>query len=182
MSTINNACSSGTDAVGQAAEWIEEGLCDAVIAGGGYGCSADAHHMTAPHPDGAGLERALRQALAGRDPAGLSHVNAHGTATIPNDAIEGTTLARVFGAGVRVVGTKSYTGHALGASGALEAVFAVQGLRTGAVPATAGFRAADPACAVVPTRAVTAVPRTYAVSTSLAFGGGNSAVLFEVLP
>ncbi len=244
VSTINNACASGTDAVGQAAEWIAEGLCDVVLAGGvdelsripylgfssllntsegpcrpfdagrdglnlgegagvmiiesrataerrgvrplvgigGYGCSADAHHVTAPHPQGAGLERAVRQALAGRDPAGISFVNAHGTATIPNDAIEGTTLARVFGSGVRVVGTKSYTGHALGAAGALEAVFTVQGLLAGAIPATAGFQDADPACVVIPTREATGVPRTYAISTSLAFGGGNSAILFEALP
>ncbi len=244
LSTINNACSSGTDAVGQAAEWIADGLCDLVIAGGvdelsripylgfssllntsegpcrpfdagrdglnlgegagvliiesrasaerrgvaplvgvgGYGCSADAHHVTAPHPQGAGLERALRQALAGRDPAGISFVNAHGTATIPNDAVEGTTLARVFGAGVRVVGTKSYTGHALGAAGALEAVFTAQGLLAGAIPATAGFQDADAACVVVPTRDATAIPRTFAISTSLAFGGGNSAILFEALP
>ena len=243
VSTINNACASGTDAVGQASEWIEEGICELVIAGGtdelsrvpylgfssllntserpcrpfdagrdglnlgegagvliiearasaerrgvrplarlgGYGCSADAHHMTAPHPGGAGLERALRQALSGRDPADISFVNAHGTATVLNDAVEGTTLARLFGSGVRVVGTKGYTGHALGAAGALEAVFTVQGLRTGTLPATAGFRDADPACAVIPTREATEVPKTYAVSTSLAFGGGNAAVLFEAM-
>jgi 3-oxoacyl-(acyl-carrier-protein) synthase len=242
VSTIANACASGTDAIGQAAAWIAAGLCDAAIAGGvdelsripylgfssllntsaspcrpfdaardglnlgegagvlvlespaaaagrgaaplaavgGYGCSADAHHVTAPHPEGAGLERALRLALAGRDPAALGFVNAHATATVPNDAVEGQVLARVFGPGVLVVGTKSYTGHTLGAAGALEAIFTVQGLRTGLLPATAGFRDADPSCFVVPTRVVTETRRTYAVSTSLAFGGGNAAILFEV--
>ncbi|MDD8025046.1 MAG: beta-ketoacyl-[acyl-carrier-protein] synthase family protein [Acidobacteriota bacterium] len=242
VSTIANACASGTDAIGQAAAWIAEGLCEAAIAGGvdelsripylgfssllntsaspcrpfdagrdglnlgegagililesraeagrrgasplavvgGYGCSADAYHVTAPHPDGAGLERALRQALAGRDPAAISFVNAHGTATVPNDAVEGQVLARVFGPGVTVVGTKGYTGHALGAAGGLEAVFTVQGLGEGVLPATAGFQDADPACLVVPTRQATEARHTFAVSTSLAFGGGNAAVLFEV--
>jgi len=244
VATVANACASGTDAIGQAAAWIAEGLCDMAVAGGvdelsripylgfssllntsespcrpfdsardglnlgegagilileaadearrrgaaplalvgGYGSSADAHHVTAPHPEGAGLERAIRQALAGRDPSAVAFVNAHGTATVPNDAVEGTVLARVFGPDVTVVGTKGYTGHALGAAGALEAVFTVQGLRTGALPATAGFRDADPACRVVPTRKPTEVRRTCAVSTSLAFGGSNSAILFEARP
>ncbi len=244
VSTIANACASGTDAVGQAMEWIQDGLCDLVIAGGtdelsripylgfssllntserpcrpfdagrdglnlgegagvliiedrsaaekrgarplvevgGYGCSTDAHHVTAPHPQGAGLERAVRQALGGRDPGRVAFINAHGTATVPNDVVEGTTLARLFGPAVPVVGTKSYTGHALGAAGALEAVFTVQGLLAGRIPGTAGFRDPDPACGIVPTREATAVRKTFALSTSLAFGGGNSAILFEALP
>jgi 3-oxoacyl-(acyl-carrier-protein) synthase len=242
--TINNACSSGTDAVGQAREWIQDGLCDIVIAGGtdelsripylgfssllntsekackpfdarrdglnlgegagvlileskdhaarrgaqvlvevgGYGCSADAHHITAPHPGGQGLERAVRQALADRDPREVSFINAHGTATIPNDMVEGQTLARLFGPKVAVVGTKSYTGHALGAAGALEAVFTVQGLVKGEIPATRGFEEPDPECVVVPTVKPTGVARTYAISTSLAFGGTNSAILMSVVP
>ena len=242
--TINNACSSGTDAVGQAREWIQDGLCDIVIAGGtdelsripylgfsallntsekackpfdarrdglnlgegagvlivesrdhaarrgapalvevgGYGCSADAHHITAPHPGGLGLERAVRQALADRDPRQVSFINAHGTATIPNDMVEGQTLARLFGPKVAVVGTKSYTGHALGAAGALEAVFTVQGLVKGEIPTTRGFEEPDPECVVVPTVKPTGVARTYAISTSLAFGGTNSAILMSVVP
>lgn len=241
--TINNACSSGTDAVGQAREWIQDGLCEVVIAGGtdelsripylgfssllntsekpcrpfdarrdglnlgegagvlivesqdhaarrgakalvevaGYGCSADAHHITAPHPGGAGLERAVRQALADRDPGRVSFINAHGTATVPNDMVEGQTLARIFGSKVPVVGTKSYTGHALGAAGALEAVFTVQGLLLAEIPATIGFEQPDPECAVVPTTGPTRVAGTYAISTSLAFGGTNSAILMSVV-
>lgn len=241
--TINNACSSGADAIGQAVEWIADGLCEIVIAGGtdelsripylgfssllntsehpckpfdakrdglnlgegagvlivenpataerrgaaalvevgGYGCQMDAYHIAAPHPQGRGLEQAVRQALADRDSREISFVNAHATATVPNDKIEGQTLARLFGPDVRVVGTKSYTGHTLGAAGALEAIFTVQGLLTGRIPITLGFQDPDPECVVCPTRDVTAVRPTYAVSTSLAFGGSNSALVFNVV-
>jgi 3-oxoacyl-(acyl-carrier-protein) synthase len=241
VSTINNACSSGADAVGQAVEWIADDWCDIVIAGGadelsripyvgfaslmntseqpsrpfdinrdglnlgegagvliiehpdsagrrgaailaevtGYGCAMDAFHITAPHPEGLGLEQAVRRSLAGIDPREISFVNAHATATVPNDKIEGRTLARIFGPEVPVVGTKPYTGHTLGAAGALEAVFTIQGLLSGRIPATLGFRDPDPECAVIPTRGVTEILPMHAVSTSLAFGGNNSALVFR---
>lgn len=145
----------------------------------GYGACADAYHLTAPHPDGVGLEASLRRALdeAGIAPADVAFVNAHGTATPENDAAEGKVLARVFGPGGVVLSTKGYTGHTLGAAGGLEAVFSCIGLGEGWVPASAGFRTQDPAIPVTPLREATAVSGRFAVSTSLAFGGNNAAVV-----
>ncbi len=148
----------------------------------GYGSSADAYHLTAPRPDGSGLEAALKQALAEAeidDAEKVSFVNAHGTATRDNDKAEGNVLARVFGLSARVLSTKGYTGHTLGAAGGLEAVFTALGLREGWIPANAGFCNQDPEIPIAPVTSITEVPGKYAVSTSLAFGGNNSALIIE---
>lgn len=145
----------------------------------GYGTAGDAHHLTAPNPEGVWLERAISEALtqAGISPEDVAFVNAHGTATRDNDRAEGTVLSRMFGRNVQVVGTKGYTGHTLGAAGGLEAIFTAAGLRDGWIPATAGFVNQDEEIPVAPSRENTRVSGRFALSTSLAFGGNNSAIV-----
>jgi 3-oxoacyl-(acyl-carrier-protein) synthase len=152
----------------------------AAIACEGYGTCGDAYHLTAPREDGSGLEAAIRQALgdAGIEPEDVGFVNAHGTATPTNDVVEGATLARVFGPACLVSATKGYTGHTLGAAGGVEAVFTVLALREGWIPASAGFVHRDPAIPLAPVDRVTSVGNRHAVSTSLAFGGNNTALVF----
>ena len=146
----------------------------------GYGTFGDAYHLTAPREDGSGLRAAIQYALqdAGVSPDAIGFVNAHGTATPTNDVVEGSVLADVFGAGCQVSATKGFTGHTLGAAGGLEAVFSLLGLREGWVPGSAGFAHRDPAIPLAPVRDVTLVAGCYALSTSLAFGGNNSALVF----
>jgi len=139
----------------------------------GYGASCDAHHPTAPSPDGAGLERALGEALAGLPEGGIAFVNAHGTATPDNDRVEAQVLARTL-PGVPFLSTKGYTGHALGAAGAIEAAFTVACLERGRVPASAGFASADAELGAQPVRVATALRGSLALSQSLAFGGNNA--------
>jgi len=145
----------------------------------GYGASSDAYHLTAPSPDGIGLKASLRTALdeAGIRPDEVSFVNAHGTGTNDNDLVEGNTLANLFGRGLKMLSTKGYTGHTLGAAGGLEAVFTALGLRNGWIPASAGFVNQDEAIAIAPVRERTQVAGRYAISTSLAFGGNNAALV-----
>jgi len=146
----------------------------------GYGSGADAHHLTAPHPEGVGLKASIERALAesGAGPGEIAFVNAHGTATGDNDRVEGRLLAGMFGPGLRFLSTKGFTGHTLGAAGGLEAVFTVLGLREGWIPASAGFREPDPEIGAAPVSGVTEVRGRYALSTSLAFGGNNAALVF----
>jgi 3-oxoacyl-[acyl-carrier-protein] synthase-1/3-oxoacyl-[acyl-carrier-protein] synthase II len=150
----------------------------------GYATTADAHHLTAPHPEGLGLRLALERALADAriEPSAVGFVHAHGTGTTHNDRVEGRALADRFGTGVVVFSTKGYTGHTLGAAGALGAIFSLAHLRLGRVPACAGFETPDPECLVVPTRRACAVDADAAVACSLAFGGTNSVLVFERAP
>ncbi len=101
----------------------------------GYGRNSDAHHLTAPHPDGEGARVCMEQALAGRGTTvhAVTHVNAHGTGTELNDLAEARAIAALFGpAAVPVTAPKAVTGHALGAAGALEAVITALSVREGA--------------------------------------------------
>ncbi len=239
--TVVNACSSGTDAIGAAVSWLNNGLCDIAIAGGademntvplcgfgslgllsrelcmpfdrdrkglnlgegagilvleteksvekrgmtsglfisGYGSACDSYHLTAPRPDGAGLEASISKALydAGITPANVSFVNAHGTATMDNDLVEGRVLGKIFGAELKMLSTKGYTGHTLGAAGGIEAVFSAAALREGWIPAGAGFENRDENIPVAPVREKTGIAGRYALSTSLAFGGNNAALV-----
>lgn len=239
--TVVNACSSGTDAIGVALSWLNNGLCDIAIAGGadelnriplcgfgslgivsmdlcapfdrdrkglnlgegagiliietkesaqkrgidsdlflaGYGSSSDAYHLTAPHPEGTGLKISIQKALkdAGIKPEEVSFVNAHGTATPDNDLVEGKVLAEIFGTDLKLLSTKGSTGHTLGAAGGLEAVFTASALREGWIPASIGFKNKDEAIPLTPVRERTVINGRYAVSTSLAFGGNNAAIV-----
>jgi 3-oxoacyl-[acyl-carrier-protein] synthase II len=145
----------------------------------GYGLAGDAYHLTAPRPDGSGLEDALCRALkdAGVSAKEIDFINAHGTATRDNDKVEGKTLSRIFGPRIKFLSTKGFTGHTLGAAGGLEAVFTCLGLRQGWIPASAGFKNLDEEIGVTPVNQKTELKGNYAVSTSLAFGGNNSALV-----
>lgn len=145
----------------------------------GYGLSGDAYHLTAPSPDGAGLKSSIAIALAeaGIDPVEIAFVNAHGTGTQDNDQVEGRVLAELFGPRIKVLSTKGYTGHTLGAAGGIEAVFSAAGLRNGWIPASAGFVTRDEAIPLEPVRENSRINGSYALSTSLAFGGNNAAIV-----
>jgi len=145
----------------------------------GYGASADAYHLTAPRPDGTGLEAAIQRALseAGIGSQDVCFVNAHGTATRNNDKVEGMVLARVFGKDVKVLSTKGFTGHTLGGAGGLEAVFTGTALLEGWIPASVGFEHQDEEIPITPVREKTCIQGSFAVSTSLAFGGNNAAIV-----
>ncbi|NGO66857.1 beta-ketoacyl-[acyl-carrier-protein] synthase family protein [Streptomyces boncukensis] len=142
----------------------------------GYGASADAHHMTAPHPEGRGIEAALRAALedAGASPADVAHVNAHGTSTPLNDLAEAKALRRVLPGSPLVTSTKGVTGHLLGAAGAAEAVYTVLAVERGLVPPTANLERLDRGVELdIPT--VPARRRIgLALTESLGFGGQNA--------
>ena len=145
----------------------------------GYGSACDAFHLTAPRPDGSGLETAIGISLAhaGVNAAEIDFVNAHGTATRDNDKVEGGVLARMFGAGIKVISTKGFTGHTLGAAGAVEAIFTALALREGWIPASPGFENQDDEIPIGAVRERTDLSGRYALSTSLAFGGNNAAVV-----
>ena len=154
----------------------------------GYGSTNDAYHITAPHPDGVGGARAMADALreAGYTGDELVYVNAHGTGTHLNDAIETMALKKAFGEELArkllISSTKSMTGHMLGAAGAVEAIVSLKALEEGVVPPTINLREADPACDLdyVPGTARTA-PVTLALSNSLGFGGHNACLTFRKL-
>lgn len=154
----------------------------------GYGSTNDAYHITAPHPDGVGGARAMADALreAGYTGSELVYVNAHGTGTHLNDAIETMALKKAFGEELArkllISSTKSMTGHMLGAAGAVEAIVSLKALEDGIVPPTINLREADPACDLdyVPGTARTA-PVTLALSNSLGFGGHNACLTFRKL-
>ena len=154
----------------------------------GYGSTNDAYHITAPHPDGVGGAKAMADALreAGYTGDELVYVNAHGTGTHLNDAIETMALKKAFGEELArkllISSTKSMTGHMLGAAGAVEAIVSLKALEEGVVPPTINLREADPACDLdyVPGTARTA-PVTLALSNSLGFGGHNACLTFRKL-
>ena len=143
----------------------------------GYGSAADAYHPTTPRPDGAGLTRAIIEALAcsGDRAQDVAFVNAHGTGTPDNDRVEARVLAQVL-PGIPYLSTKGQTGHTLGAEGAIEAALTSAFLNLGKVPASAGFVTPDPAIPNLPVQGVIPVSGPLALSQSLAFGGCNSVV------
>ncbi|WP_320173246.1 beta-ketoacyl-[acyl-carrier-protein] synthase family protein [Maridesulfovibrio sp.] len=242
VQTVTNACSSGTDAIGIAASWIRQGLCDLVIAGGadalsgisytgfsrlmitstekcrpfdkdrqglnlgegaavlilaseeakqelgldsiaevmGYGTCCDAHHLTAPHPEGTGLKQAVNDALerSGITANDIGFINVHGTGTENNDRVEVQVIKEIF-PGIPFTGTKGFTGHTLGAAGAIEAVMSVMSLQNGLLMPTSGFREAAAQSQVIPVTKRMEITAEYALSDSLAFGGNNSALVFK---
>lgn len=147
------------------------------------GESSDGHHMSAPHPEGAGAAAAMREALAQARlaPADIDYLNLHGTATPGNDAAEDRAVAAVFGANAATLAcssTKGYTGHTLGAAGGVEAVICLLTLAYGWLPPTLNLRQPDPALGLPVLReARQARPRVVA-SNSFGFGGSNACLLF----
>jgi 3-oxoacyl-[acyl-carrier-protein] synthase II len=147
----------------------------------GFGMSSDAHHITAPDPEGRGLKRCIGLALesAGLEPGRIGAINAHGTGTPQNDEVEGKAIASIFGPEVPVTSTKSFTGHTLGAAGAIEAIFSILSINNGFFPATLGTRniPQDLGIRVVTGEALRAECGTV-LSTSFGFGGSNAALVF----
>ena len=151
----------------------------------GFGMSSDAHHLTQPSAEGAAsaMRSALRDAAIGSNQVG--YINAHGTGTQVNDTTEAAAIRAVFGSHadrLAVSSTKSMHGHALGATGALEAAATIMSLRDGIIPPTANYNEPDPACDldVVPNVA-RPTEIEYAVSNSFAFGGLNAVLVFRRL-
>jgi len=241
---ISTACSSGALAIATAAELIQSGQADVMLAGGtdslshttwagfhslllvdsqgcrpfdaarggmsfgegagvliieaeeharsrgakilarltGWGASCDAHHVTAPHPEGAGALAAMQSALrrAQLTPADIGYINAHGTGTRDNDVAESKALKSLFGAKVPPFSsTKRFFGHALAASGAIEAVVCIEALRRQQLPANPGFNQIDPAIGMAPVTEMRAAPVTHAMSNSFGFGGNNAVLIFS---
>jgi 3-oxoacyl-[acyl-carrier-protein] synthase II len=151
----------------------------------GYAANGDAHHMTAPAPDGEGAARCMRLALkdAGLAPSDIDYINAHGTSTEYNDANETMAIKTVFGehaAKLAVSSTKSMTGHLLGAAGAVEGVYSVLALYHGVLPPTINYEIPDPTCDLdyVPNTARKADIEV-ALSNSFGFGGTNACAIFR---
>ncbi len=154
----------------------------------GYGASADAYHMAAPREDGAGAALAMKAALdsAGLAPADIDYLNAHGTGTTLNDAIETRAIKQVFGADAArlpVSSTKPVTGHLLGAAGAVEAILCLLALGEGIIPPTINYAEHDPACDLdcVPNEPRRA-PLRAVMSNSFGFGGHNACLVFRTVP
>ncbi|HEY6219165.1 MAG TPA: beta-ketoacyl-ACP synthase II [Gemmatimonadaceae bacterium] len=145
----------------------------------GYGATGDAHHLTAPAPEGEGAQRAMRRAMkdAGISASDVDYINAHGTSTPANDLNETKAIKAVFGDAARkinVSSTKSMTGHMLGAAGAVEFIFCALAARDGIIPPTINYETPDPELDLDYT-ANKAVKRpvTLALSNSFGFGGHN---------
>jgi 3-oxoacyl-[acyl-carrier-protein] synthase II len=151
----------------------------------GYAANGDAHHMTAPAPEGEGAARCMRLALkdAGLAPTDVDYINAHGTSTEYNDANETMAIKKVFGeqaAKLAVSSTKSMTGHLLGAAGAVEGVFSALSLHHGLIPPTINYDNPDPQCDLdyVPNEARKADLKVV-LSNSFGFGGTNACVILR---
>jgi 3-oxoacyl-[acyl-carrier-protein] synthase II len=151
----------------------------------GYGASADAYHLVAPCPDGDGASRAMREALnnAGIAPKDVDYINAHGTSTPLNDAVETLAIKAVFGEDayrIPISSTKSMVGHGLGASGAIEVVACVKTLLTGIIHPTINYEFPDPQCDLdyVPNQARTADVRLI-LKNSFGFGGQNACLVLR---
>jgi 3-oxoacyl-[acyl-carrier-protein] synthase I len=146
----------------------------------GYGESSDAHHMSTPHPDGLGAERALDDALAraGIDAARVDHINLHGTASAKNDEVEAALVARRFPATTHASSTKGITGHTLGAAGIVEAAASLLAIEHGLLPGTANTRTLDAACGPQLRIAPAEAPVQIALSNSFGFGGNNCVLVF----
>lgn len=148
----------------------------------GYGSATDAYHSTKTRPDGLGLKMAIQEAMAtgGTTPAEIAFVNAHGTGTWDNDLIESRVLNDIL-PGVPFSSTKGYTGHTLGASGAIEAAFTVACLEEGRIPASVGFTTPDPELApAYPVRQNFSISGRIALSQTLAFGGNNAVLILGI--
>ncbi len=149
----------------------------------GYGTAADGFHITRAHPDGSGLAQSINYAMqvAGIQASDIAFVNAHGTGTSGNDSLEASVLMRIFGTGLKYLSTKRITGHTLGAAGALEFIFTGIMLAEGKVAPSRGFENLPDDIAAAPVTSLSPVNGKFALSTSLAFGGCNSALIVERL-
>jgi 3-oxoacyl-[acyl-carrier-protein] synthase-1 len=147
----------------------------------GIGESSDAHHMSAPHPEGLGARLAMQAALdmAGLTSQAVGYVNLHGTATPSNDAAEDRGVIALFGDTTSCSSTKGHTGHTLGAAGGVEAVVCMLALREGFLPGGVGTIAQDPNLHCNYLLENRDQPIAHALSNSFGFGGSNCSLLFS---
>jgi 3-oxoacyl-[acyl-carrier-protein] synthase II len=149
----------------------------------GYGASGDAHHLSAPAPEGAGAQIAMQMALssAGLQPSDIDYINAHGTSTLLNDKFESCAIRYVFGeyaSKVAISSTKSMTGHLLGASGAIECIASALAITDSCVPPTINYEDPDPECDLDYTPNVSKKKKIrYVMSNSFGFGGHNACLV-----
>ena len=145
----------------------------------GTGESSDAHHMSSPHPTGAGAAQAMRAALAdaGLAPAAVDYLNLHGTGTPNNDAAEDLAVCAVFGDRLACSSTKGLTGHTLGAAGAVEAAIGLLALQHGLVPGGANVRQLDPGLHAHYACQPLSQPLSVVASNSFGFGGTNACLV-----
>lgn len=151
----------------------------------GYGCTADAFHITAPASDGRGAARAMELALkdAGIQSQDIQYINAHGTSTELNDKLETMAIKQIFGETAKripISSTKSMTGHLLGAAGAIEAIACLLTINNNIIPPTINYETADPDCDLdyVPNKARRASVAV-ALSNSFGFGGHNASIVLK---
>lgn len=146
----------------------------------GYGTCGDAHHLTAPHPEGNGLRRAIQDALkqANLTAQSIDFINVHGTGTPTNDPIEAFVIKDLF-PGTPFSATKGFTGHTLGAAGAIEAIIADACMKQGELPPSQGFAETDPEIMAAPMAKRTPFNGKIGLSQSLAFGGNNSVLIID---
>jgi 3-oxoacyl-[acyl-carrier-protein] synthase-1 len=146
----------------------------------GYGEASDAHHMSTPHPEGLGAERALDEALAraGLAPDAIDYINMHGTASQKNDEVEGALVARRFPARTHASSTKGFMGHTLGAAGIVESVISLLAIERGLMPGTVNTNQLDagfgPQIRLQPAHGEV----RYALTNSFGFGGNNCSLVF----
>lgn len=153
----------------------------------GFAHNNDAHHMTSPHPDGGPTKRAMRDALtdAGTNPEEIDYINAHGSSTKVNDSNESRCIHEVFGprgSSIPVSGTKAYTAHPLGATGAIEAVICCLAMQEGYLPPTLHYETPDPDCRidVIPLHGREVKARKV-LTNSFGFGGINSCLVLGLV-
>jgi len=151
----------------------------------GFGCNADAYHITAPSPNGEGAAKCMQLTLddAGLKPEDIDYINAHGTSTPMNDLSETMAMKTVFRDHIKnlpVSSTKSMTGHLLGASGGVEAIFSLLAIRDSIIPPTINYEEPDPECDLdyVPNVARKKEVRIV-MSNSFGFGGTNATLIFK---
>ena len=146
----------------------------------GYGESSDAHHMSAPHPQGLGARLAMQAALdrAGIGADAVGYLNLHGTSTPANDSIEAAAVTALFPDGLHASSTKGWTGHTLGAAGIVESVFALLALKEGLLPGTLNSEIPDPACGPQIRFDNAQADIHYAMNNSFGFGGNNCSLVF----
>lgn len=148
----------------------------------GYGNTCDAYHMTSPHPEGLGAIKAMKLAIseAGLEPSDIDYINAHGTSTPANEKGESQAIVSVFGKNTPVSSTKSFTGHLLGAAGAVEAIATIEAMKHSHAPMTAGTQElSDYIEADVIYGQGRDMEINYAISNTFGFGGHNSVVAFK---
>lgn len=147
----------------------------------GYGESSDAYHMSHPHPEGAGARLAIEQALqqAGLVASDIGYINLHGTASRANDHIEGNLLKAMFDPTTLASSTKGWTGHTLGTAGILEAILAIEALKSGIVPGTLNLQEVDPEFGIVMSAQNQTANLRHVMSNSFGFGGNNASLIFS---